>query len=257
MRGKRSGQPASLWELMNKDSLRQSQEKVIEQFTKDNVDPSSVKTEKPPIPVPVKVPVAGFSAAKSRKKPLIGYKGLAVIALIVIVIIVIAFNRSPNEPDGGPSGNLANREDTDNGSSGEERAVIAPPYRTVKVENREIEKELEEKAVAAEKANDHLVIITVYQVKRDLEPVVAHFRGNGIITEIVKPNNSKFYYLVSKKKYQSPERKGTDGYYALANIKRVGAKYSAPKGYEPFGRTPFQDAYGVNFKKSSIFKNMF
>ena len=258
MRGKRSGQPASLWELMNKDSLRQSQEKVIEQFTKDNVDPGSVKSEQLPAPSPpVKVPVSGFHRSKSRRKPTVRYKGLAIVALVIIIAIVIAFNRGGKEPEDGSV--VIKNDQPDNTESGQERAVIAPPYRSVKVENKEIEKELEEKAAAAEKDNDHLIVITVYQVKRDLEPVQAYFRDNGILTEIVKPSvkDSKFYYLVTKKKYQSPERKGTDGYYALANIKRVGAKYKAPRGYEPFSNPPFQDAYGVNFKKSSIFKDMF
>ena len=64
-------------------------------------------------------------------------------------------------------------------------------------------------------------------------------------TEIKKVGD--WYYLVTKHRYEKPDRAGTDGYLAKQEIIKLGAKYKAPAGYESFGREPFHDAYGKKF----------
>jgi len=78
-----------------------------------------------------------------------------------------------------------------------------------------------------------------------LEPVKQYFASFGIETEIRQVGS--WYYLVTKDKYENPERPGTEGYVAKERIIKLGANYKAPPGYESFGTQPFHDAYGMRF----------
>jgi len=95
-------------------------------------------------------------------------------------------------------------------------------------------------------AGDHVIVIATYKQSEDLVPVKEYFDKNGIETQI----QEKGYYcfLVTKNKFQSPRRDGTNGYYALERIKQVGANYEAPQGYESFAPNLFQDAYGMKIR---------
>ncbi len=100
--------------------------------------------------------------------------------------------------------------------------------------------------LATQKANNRIVIQT-YLLRSHLEPVRLYFAQFGIVTEILKVEN--WYYLVTKEKYQNPEKVGTEGYFAKQKIIDLGMKYKAPSGYETFGKRPFHDAYGKKFDK--------
>ncbi|HEG43060.1 MAG TPA: hypothetical protein ENH94_03320 [Phycisphaerales bacterium] len=89
---------------------------------------------------------------------------------------------------------------------------------------------------------DHIIIIAMCTESRDLDPVIEYFADNGIETLIDKRGSD--YFLVTKKKYQSPKKVGSDGNIALKWIKQIGGTYVAPDGYHGFGAMPFQDAYG-------------
>lgn len=93
---------------------------------------------------------------------------------------------------------------------------------------------------------DHVIVIMTYGENRDLEPVKEFFAENGIRTVIEK--RGEYYFLLSKDYYQSPQRQNSDGYKALQKIKKIGASYQAPVGYETFGSMPFQDAYGMKIR---------
>lgn len=95
-------------------------------------------------------------------------------------------------------------------------------------------------------AGDNVIVIITYANQEHLKPVEQHFLGYGIETEIVK--KGKYYFLITKERYDNPNRKDSDGYQALQRIKEVGLKYKAPKGYETFGSRPFQDAYGMKIR---------
>ncbi len=95
---------------------------------------------------------------------------------------------------------------------------------------------------------DHRIIITTYTNARDLGPVKDYFAKNGVETEIEERAGLGYYFLLTKEKYANPSRKGSDGNVAMYNIKRIGSLYKAPKGYERFAATPFQDAYGEKIK---------
>ncbi len=103
----------------------------------------------------------------------------------------------------------------------------------------------EEEAIFGPIGN-HVIVIMTYGENRDLEPVKEFFAENGIKTVIEK--RGEYYFLLTKEYYQSPKRENSDGYKALQKIKRIGASYQAPVGYETFGSMPFQDAYGMKIR---------
>lgn len=89
------------------------------------------------------------------------------------------------------------------------------------------------------------IVIQICQEKKSLQPVVLYFAQHDIETEIFEIDGR--YYLVSSKKYENPEKDGTNGFLAKKHIMEVGANYRSPPGYNSFGITPFQDAYGMKF----------
>ncbi len=98
----------------------------------------------------------------------------------------------------------------------------------------------------ARPAGDHVIVIATYKQGDDLVPVKEYFGKNGIETQIQE--RSGYFFLVTENKFQNPNREGTDGYFALQKIKKVGAKYKAPAGYETFAPNYFQDAYPMKIR---------
>lgn len=101
--------------------------------------------------------------------------------------------------------------------------------------------------VAGDVLRDHVLVIATYTRSEDLEPVRDYFGLNGAETEILK--RGSYYYLVTKARYPNPRKAGSEGAVALDKIKQIGAKYKAPKGFERFDNTPFQDAYGMKIRQ--------
>jgi len=89
------------------------------------------------------------------------------------------------------------------------------------------------------------IVLTIYQVRSHLEPVKEYFDKMGVATEIIEKDN--WYYLVTKNKYDNPEKAGTDGYVAKQKVIEIGAGYKAPAGFETFRPKLFSDAYGKRF----------
>lgn len=91
--------------------------------------------------------------------------------------------------------------------------------------------------------SNHIVIMQ-YHSRKDLEPAKKYFDENGIETEIEQ--RGSLYFLVTKKDtYNNPSKEGTDGFIAKEEIKKIGAGYEAPPGYERF---VFKDPYGEKVK---------
>jgi hypothetical protein len=95
-------------------------------------------------------------------------------------------------------------------------------------------------------AGDHVIVIATYKQGEDLAPVKEYFNKNGIETQIQE--RSGYFFLVTENKFQNPNREGTDGYFELQKIKKVGAKYKAPVDYETFAPNYFQDAYPMKIR---------
>jgi hypothetical protein len=96
----------------------------------------------------------------------------------------------------------------------------------------------------AETAGKNVIVLVEYKARADLAPVQAHFAEFGIETEIVSQGGR--YLLVTKNRYDNPDKPGTDGYAIKQKIIEVGPKYKgkAPEGYETFAPNFFKDAYG-------------
>ena len=122
----------------------------------------------------------------------------------------------------------------------------APSFKEIRDEKENIAKTSPpapvEKTSVAKPKGDHIIIIATYSQKRDLEPVQKYYKQNGVEAEI--QNRGGYYFLITKNRYASTVRIGSDGFYALDKIKQIGAGDRAPTGYETFGSRPFQDAYG-------------
>ena len=95
---------------------------------------------------------------------------------------------------------------------------------------------------------NNVIVVQEWGAREDLLPVRAHFAEYGIDTEIVLENGR--YFLQTKTRYDNPGTPGTDGYKALQEIIKVGAKYKgkAPPNFETFATNFFSDAYGKKVK---------
>ena len=103
---------------------------------------------------------------------------------------------------------------------------------------------------AASATGKNRIVIQIHQNKTQLGPVQEYFDRTGVATEILERNS--WYYLVTKNKYESIEKQGSDGFLAKQKIIDLGAAYKAPAGYETFQKPgkagPFSDAFGMKFE---------
>jgi len=105
-----------------------------------------------------------------------------------------------------------------------------------------------EDAEAVRRTGNNVIVLQEYHTHADLVPVRNHFAEYDIATEIVRENGR--YFLLTKDRYDNPEKRGTDGYDARQRIIAVGALYEgkAPDGYETFAPNFFRGAYGKKVK---------
>lgn len=98
----------------------------------------------------------------------------------------------------------------------------------------------------------NVIVIQAYKQRGDLEPVKRHFEKNGIETEILE--RGSFFFLKTKQLYHKCSisrdsfNPDYDGDVAMKEIRKIGAMYKAPQGYESFRPNLFQDAYGEKVK---------
>jgi len=105
-------------------------------------------------------------------------------------------------------------------------------------------KELE--PVKPKPTGNNVIVLVEFGAQADLVPVRDHFAKYGIEIEIVMGNGR--YFLQTKNRYDNPRTPGTNGYKALQEIIKVGAKYKAPPNFETFAPNFFSDAYGKKVK---------
>ncbi len=89
------------------------------------------------------------------------------------------------------------------------------------------------------------IVIQSFSEREDLVPVQKYFEQCGVATEIRQIGGS--YLLVTSRKFENPNKVGTDGYRMKQKIVELGAGYEAPQGYESFAPKLFSDAYGMKF----------
>lgn len=270
-----SGRSTSLWEVMSKNKLKESQAKVRAQFLSKQNKPEpeqqqpTVHAASPPQEKPEPKPQwssrpAMFQTNEGRVELSLPYAAAVLFTLTVVVALLVAFRvgQEFGGPGGTPAADSSQQASASDGGQSQSRADVAGSGSGTQVEPKTdftVEGSAQSTVSGSSASTsgsgqsafspdkDHVIIIAVYQIKRDLEPVRDFFNANGMPTEIVHRGN--WYYLQTKNRYDSPLRRGSDGYYALQQVKRIGKKYDAPKGYESFKANQFQDAYGMNIEK--------
>lgn len=226
-----------LYEVISKTWPKPGGDKTLEQLPPEKSDkerPTGESTTRMPERVarwPKRPRIVQFNAGKIEIS--IPYQLAIALLLGVILLVLIAFR-------------LGQRTKSEQGAttSNVERAVKTGESSS-KVPNLSAS-ETKKPAAAVEKPKgNNRIVIQTYQLRTHLEPVKEYFARFGIETEIKKIGD--WYYLVTKDKYENPEKSGTDGYFAKQKIIELGAEYKAPQGYETFGSKPFHDAYGQRF----------
>ncbi|MBW7990375.1 MAG: hypothetical protein FVQ84_10225 [Planctomycetes bacterium] len=179
--------------------------------------------------------------------------GVALV-LVSVLLIVAAFRLGQYLTDSNPNEPAKNvMEPTIQEKQIEQQEVtnvIEPPAPADEEESTLLTIEEPEPAqpVTPKSTGNNVIVIQQWGAKEDLRPVRAHFAEYGIETEIVLEKGN--FFLQTKNRYNSTKTSGTDGYKALQEIIRVGAKYKgqAPPNYETFATHFFSDAYGKKVK---------
>ena len=242
------------------EAIRQSQARMQDRMQETGGSERPVEPEVPrfqlkqPVRKRSKRPLKSYIPVQLRSFRLAPRYLGAVIGIVVFIIGVVWLGRAMNNRQGDTAVALST-EDVDSGapamhpaarSVSTDRDVSRPASgRTVESVSRP-SLESVQSAPAEASDGDHVIVIATYVKREQLIPVQDYFRSNGIATEIMR--RGSYYLLVTRDRFESPRRTGSDGYRMLQKIRSVGAGYKAPGGYESFGRTPFQDAYGMKVK---------
>jgi len=162
------------------------------------------------------------------------------LGIILLVLIVFRLGQSSQKESGSTS------EIPKNTRKPVPAATVGIPQMSVQAERKTPTPASAKKVEPVNPKGNNRIVIQTYQRRAHLEPVKQYFARFGIETEIKKMDG--WYYLVTRDKYENPEKPGTDGYIAKQKIIERGSKYKAPPGYETFGTKPFHDAYGMRFE---------
>jgi hypothetical protein len=233
----------ALFEVINNDRLKSSYEKNLESLypedTGDNargVEAENAQTHQADrFYWPNKPRMLQLNAGRIEIS--IPFQLAIAVGLVMLALMLIVFRLGQSSVALGKADELAVPEKK---NIEFEQVYFNQPVTTGIIEN------LESGNIAAgvSKGTNHIVIKEFIRTK-DLAEVAKFFALAGIGTEIIKIDNT--YFLRTKEKYENPSRVGSNGYAALLEIKRIGAKYKAPPDFETFGSKPFQDAYGRKF----------
>jgi hypothetical protein len=233
---------------------------MAESKPKPEVQPAEPRRQPDREPVPM-----GFRPySAGRPKPLPINQGVVVIAGVLIGIfgVIYLIGRSkdkpaaPDQPTGAPVSQVPRQETPAPVKTEPVQPKPVQPKPAAQAKPKETAKPAAPAAPVPESKptqetktgleKDHVIVIATYTKREHLLPAQTYFDSNGIKTEILR--RGSYYLLVTGQRFDSPLKAGSDGQQMLTKIQAVGAKYKAPDGYENFGRTPFQDAYGMKVK---------
>ena len=230
----------SMYEVMGKSQLKVSYSKALKKPQPEKGDSDAQTPSETPLPT------AGRATYWPRKPKLVQFNAgrieislpypIAIAVLLGIILLFLValwlgevgyFSREGISPGSvfnklGGEGLTGRREGTD---------IEGIPSDTIK---------------GTDRSGNNRIVIQTYDKRADLELVQYHFAEGGIETEIYQ--RGMVFYLITVNSYKSdPSRPGTDGYAALQQIIKWGARYKAPQGYESFAPNLFKDAYGMKF----------
>jgi hypothetical protein len=233
----------ALYEVIAQSRQKTGDEKKV---NKQNTQKDSRKNdEKSKLPKKPSI----FYAYKGRVEFSLPYTSLAVAVLGLILVLLLVYRLGQISVAGEkPENTTGNTKQVSQDFQPEKtynspKQVQADTFFTE--EKQEKYSDNTDNPVSDTSSGDNRIVIQTCQTKRPLEPVVEYFAENNISTEIIKINNR--YFLMTKRGFDNPHRKGTGGYKMRQRIIQLGAEYESPPGYASFGNKPFHDAYGMKF----------
>lgn len=239
----RNRKKVSLYEAISKSSPKSGFGRPLRKLQPEEPDSAEPTTAKTAIPAsgraaywPTKPKIVQFNAGRIEISLPYQLAIALLLGLVLLVLVGVRLGQSGylrNEGTGSSDKKLNNRssKETNIGNKG-------------KIDENKASDIRETKTVEAK--GDHRIVIQTFQARADLVPVQEYFAQCGIEAEIRKIRDS--YFLVTSKKYENPNRPGTDGYVAKQEIIRLGAQYKAPVGVQTFAPNLFSDAYGMKFE---------
>jgi hypothetical protein len=242
------------------EAIKQGQARMKQTMAESKPKPEVKPAEPRRQPEREPVPMGFRPYSAGRPKPLPINQGVIVIAGVLIGIfgVIYLIGRSKDKPAAPEQGQGTPVSQVPKQETPAPAPIKAEPVQPKPVQPKPKEtakpaapvtpapesKPPQETKTGLEK--DHVIVIATYTKREHLLPAQTYFDTNGIKTEILR--RGSYYLLVTSQRFDSPLKAGSDGQQMLTKIQAVGAKYKAPDGYENFGRTPFQDAYGMKVK---------
>ena len=250
----------SLYEVMTGAGRKLSYDKNLEKVHPDQPPQQSPPTpplqQSPPTPLPQQNPPTPlpqrFTAWPTKPKPFqlnagrieisLPYQIAIAIALAVILLLLITYRLGQYT-----SPHAKASDATLDNTAGKKSQVSSNSVTTISqtAQQPKLTATQSPQPLPAEQTGNNRIVIQTYKLRSHLEPVKQYFAQFGIETEIIQVG--EWYYLVTKNKYDNPQKPGTSGFYARQKIIELGANYKAPPGFEPFGDKPFSDAFGMKF----------
>jgi hypothetical protein len=246
----RNREKKALYEVIGKIRLKPHSDRTLEQLRPEKTDEGEQVAPKSAIRIPRRLAgwlnrprVVQFNAGRIEIS--IPHQLAIAMLLGLVLLVLVAFRlgqitRLSSQRASGPTAKTP-----ESVQEAAPQVTIDTPQRAAPVEEETPVSRFAREVEPVKPKGNNRIVIQTYQLRADLEPVKEYFAGFGIETEIIKIDG--WYHLVTKDKYENPEKPGTDGYLAKQKIIELGAKYKAPRGYETFGNKPFRDAYGKRF----------
>lgn len=185
-----------------------------------------------------KMPRISIPPLRPMLAGILGVLGVALVVLLVIWIGKALFSR-PQQP---PVADV----EVQTPIAVEQPAPPRPVVRQETPRQTATPQPVRQEPVSAPAQTGNNVIVIQYITSSregELRPVQDFFAQNGVATEIFRRGSGS--YLVTRDRFDNPNRTGTDGHAALLRIREIGRRYATDTGDRQWGTTPFQDAYGM------------
>jgi hypothetical protein len=174
----------------------------------------------------------------------IPYRVAGVIVLALILVVLMAFwlgqIRGTRR-----SAELEPVETSEPAVTGQDKGSVAATIKEMDESGTVLEEAEADKGLYSP-AGDNVIVIATVKDAEDLKPVQEYFTANGVGTKILQ--RELYCFLVTTDRFQTPNRRGSNGYKALQLIKKIGLDYNVPDGGKNFGKEPFQDAYPMKLR---------
>ncbi len=246
----RNREKKALYEVIGKTWPKPRSNRTLEQLHPEKTDKDKQSAPKFPLRAPARSArwlnrprIVQFNAGRIEISIPYQLAIAVLLGLVLLVLVVFRLGQITYLSSQKVTGSAAKV--LESAQKAAPKVTVGAPQRVAPAEEKTLVPQFTRKVESVKPKGNNRIVIQTYQLRADLEPVKQYFAQFGIETEIIKIGG--WYHLVTKDKYENPEKPGTDGYFAKQKIIELGAKYKAPPGYETFGSKPFHDAYGKRF----------